>query len=142
MLAISVNDLLDAMIITEGLGVTFPVLYDLSTQVARDYEVFDLLDDGLAAPSMFIMDTEGVIRWKHIGEAAGDRPSLATVKEQLAGLSSTEMVPTPEPEVVVGTDVGDLAPGFTLPSTAGMDQSLESYRGEKNVVVVFYRAFW
>ena len=142
MLAVSVNDLLDAMIITEGLGVTFPVLYDPSTQVARDYEVFDLLDDDLAAPSMFIMDTEGVIRWKHIGEAAGDRPSLATIREQLAGLLSTEMVPTPEPEVVVGTDVGDLAPGFTPPSTAGMDQSLESYRGEKNVVVVFYRAFW
>ena len=39
-------------------------------------------------------------------------------------------------------EVGDMAPGFTLPSTAQVDRSLESYRGDKNVVVVFYRAFW
>ncbi len=128
--------------------VTFPVLYDTSTEVTQSYQVYNLLDDDLAAPSVFIIDTEGTIRWKYIGDRAGDRPELSTVKEQLAGLQSVEMVTTPEPaatptpDLVVGTDVGDLAPGFTLPSTAGMDQSLESYRGEKNVVLAFYRAFW
>ena len=136
------------MVVLDEWGVTFPVLYDTSTEVAQAYEVFDLLDDGLAAPSMFIMDSDGIIRWKYIGEAPGDRPTLATIKEQLAKLAEVEMVPTSqptattEPEVVVGTDVGDVAPGFTLPSTAEIDRSLESYRGEKNVVVVFYRAFW
>ena len=116
--------------------------------MAQAYEVFDLLDDGLAAPSMFIIDADGVIRWKYIGEAAGDRPTLAVIKEQLSGLTSVEMVATPqptstpEPGPVVGSGVGDIAPGFTLPSTAGVDESLESYRGDKNVVVVFYRAFW
>ena len=110
--------------------------------------MFNLLDDDLATPSMFIIDTEGVIRWKYIGNSAGDRPELSTIKEQLAKLQPVEMVPTPEPaatpepEVVVGTDVGDLAPGFTLPSTAEMDQTLESYRGDKNLVLAFYRAFW
>ena len=128
--------------------VTFPVLYDTSTEVTKSYQVYNLLDDDLATPSMFIIDTEGVIRWKYIGNSAGDRPELSTIKDQLAKLQSVEMVPTPEPavtpepEVVVGTSVGDMAPGFTLPSTAGVDQALESYRGDKNLVVAFYRAFW
>ena len=39
-------------------------------------------------------------------------------------------------------NVGDDAYGFELPSTAGPAYSLASYRGESNVVLVFYRAFW
>ena len=39
-------------------------------------------------------------------------------------------------------EVGDTAYGFTLPSASGQDHSLASYRGESNVVLVFYRAFW
>ena len=41
-----------------------------------------------------------------------------------------------------GSDVGDLAPGFTLMSARAGDYTLESFRGDKNVVLVFYRAFW
>jgi len=44
----------------------------------------------------------------------------------------------PEP----GNDVNDAAHGFTLPSAAGPEYSLASFKGEKNVVLVFYRAFW
>ena len=39
-------------------------------------------------------------------------------------------------------DVGDTAYDFNLPSASGEDHSLASYRGESNVVLVFYRAFW
>ena len=39
-------------------------------------------------------------------------------------------------------EVGDEAYGFNLPSASGEDHSLASYRGESNVVLVFYRAFW
>lgn len=41
-----------------------------------------------------------------------------------------------------GRDVGDLAYSFTLPSVSGTTFSLDAQRGDKNVVVVFYRAFW
>ena len=37
---------------------------------------------------------------------------------------------------------GDVAPKFTLPSAAGESVSLESFAGDKNVVLVFYRGFW
>ena len=53
--------------------------------------------------------------------------------------------PTVEPEDterMVGTDVGETAPGFVLASAAGPEFALESLRGEKSVVVIFYRAFW
>ena len=37
---------------------------------------------------------------------------------------------------------GDIAPMFTLPSASGDEVSLESFAGDKNVVLVFYRGFW
>ncbi len=44
--------------------------------------------------------------------------------------------PTPEPPE-------NAAPLFTLPNAAdGMQVSLESYRGDRAVVLVFYRGFW
>ena len=68
-------------------------------------------------------------------------PSTATTKPA----ATAEPSPTPkpaEPERMVGTSVGDSAPAFVLASAAGPEVSLESYRGDRNVVVVFYRAFW
>ena len=37
---------------------------------------------------------------------------------------------------------GELAHSFELPSVLGNTVSLDSYAGEKNVVLVFYRGFW
>ncbi len=34
--------------------------------------------------------------------------------------------------------VGDMAPDFTLATTAGGDASLSDYRGKKNVVLAFF----
>jgi hypothetical protein len=38
--------------------------------------------------------------------------------------------------------VGDLAPDFSLVSLAGPVVTLSSFRGQKNVVLVFYRGWW
>lgn len=38
--------------------------------------------------------------------------------------------------------VGDTAPDFTLVSLAGPPVTLSDFRGEKNVVLVFYRGHW
>ncbi len=47
--------------------------------------------------------------------------------------------PTPPPE-----PPENAAPLFSLPNGAADGElvSLESYRGDKNVVLVFYRGFW
>ena len=186
MLAISVDNLKDASGVVQQLGIPFPILYDPSTEAPQSYMVFNLLGDGLATPSTFILDKEGVITWKYVGRRIGDRPSVSTILAQLSGLDPTvtlaptdvapaaspvppdppavaspvttdpppvaTTVPTEAPAtaspvpteipLVVGTGVGELAPAFMLPSISGSEVSLESYRDDKNLIVVFYRAFW
>jgi len=39
-------------------------------------------------------------------------------------------------------NVGDLAPDFTLESRDAQPVTLSSYRGKRNVVLVFYRGHW
>ncbi len=82
--AISVDDLSGAEDIARQLGIPFPILYDPSRVVTQLYEVFNLLSDGVATPSTFILDTDGVIAWKYIGRSKEDRPSVSTILAQLA----------------------------------------------------------
>ena len=54
----------------------------------------------------------------------------------LEGASASADTPEPEPQ-------GNVAHLFTLPNARdGMEVSLASYRGDRNVVLVFYRGFW
>ena len=57
---------------------------------------------------------------------------------------SSQPVPKAVPEAAVSTDDNSYrrAPLFTLPSATGGVVSLDSYLGEGNVVLVFYRGFW
>ena len=213
-LAISVDDLSGASKVVQELNIPFPILYDPSREVPRQYGVYGLLGDELATPSAFVVDREGVIRWEYVAGSVSDRPPSSQVLDQLAKLDRTAMAtpteapptatptkapatatptpvaptatptkgpvaaapteapqtatptpvppastptpvpptatPTPVPPTAtptsvpenVGTLVGDVAPDFMLAAATGPGRSLDSYRGEKNVVVVFYRAFW
>lgn len=46
------------------------------------------------------------------------------------------------PTDVDRVQAGDVAPDFTLTSLAGPPVTLSDFRGEKNVVLVFYRGHW
>lgn len=76
--------------VSELLDLQYPVLSDGNHQVTELYGVYNLLGDGLAAPSIFLIDEQGIIRWKYIGQASRDRPSNATILEQLAKLSTSQ----------------------------------------------------
>lgn len=69
--------------VQQSTGVTYPLLADPAHQVAELYGVYDLLGDGLAAPSVFIIETDGHVAWSHIGQHPGDRPSAQTILEHL-----------------------------------------------------------
>ena len=86
MLAISVDDLSNASGIVQDLNIPFPVLYDPSGTVPRSYEVFELLERNLAAPATFVVDRDGVIRWRYIASDIGDRPPASMVLRQLSEL--------------------------------------------------------
>jgi peroxiredoxin len=53
----------------------YPLLADPDHEVAAAFQVYDLLGDGLAAPSTFVIDTDGNIVWSYVGQSPSDRPS-------------------------------------------------------------------
>lgn len=83
--AVSVDGASDAGEMVSHVNATYPVLADPSKQTAKDYGVFDLLDDDVAAPATFIIDNNGRIIWLHIGRDAGDRPTAEGLLEVLGG---------------------------------------------------------
>ena len=50
---------------------------------ADAYEVFDLLGDGVATPSVFIVDADGYVVWSYVGQHAADRPGADTILSHL-----------------------------------------------------------
>ena len=85
-LAISVDNLAGAERVVSQIGIPFPILYDPSKQVPGDYGVFNLLNDNLATPSTFILDKEGVIRYKYVASGIGDRPRVSQILQELADI--------------------------------------------------------
>jgi peroxiredoxin len=59
----------------------FPMLSDPQHAVAEAYGIYNLLEDGYAAPAVFVIDRHGTILWSYVGQTAADRP---TVQEILA----------------------------------------------------------
>ena len=85
-LAVSTDDLSQAEFAVKRLGLQFPVLQDPGGRVSTEYQVFDLLNDGVAAPSTFLLDKDGAIRWQYIGKSKSDRPANSQIIGQLQGL--------------------------------------------------------
>ena len=69
--------------IASHVGAEFPVLSDQDGSVARQYGVYNLLGDGLAAPAIFILGKDGAVWWRHVGTNISDRPSAETILRQL-----------------------------------------------------------
>ena len=87
-LAVSVDDLSQASYAVQQLGLEFPVLYDPEAEAVKAYGVFNLFNNNLPAPSTFVIDKEGVVRWKYIGKtAASDRASNGEIIAQLKELN-------------------------------------------------------
>jgi len=61
----------------------FPLLADPEHDVAQAFGVYDLLGTGYAAPSVFVIDTDGDIVWSYVGQSSTDRPSADAVLEQV-----------------------------------------------------------
>lgn len=67
----------------------FPVLADPEGRVTRQYGVYNLLGDGVAAPATFIIDAAGTIRWSYIGRDIADRPSPRDILTQVREVVET-----------------------------------------------------
>lgn len=70
-------------------GATFPFLYtSKSDTIPNDYNVYDLHNDGVAAPAVFIINKQGDITFEYIGKDIADRPDTTIILEELEKLNS------------------------------------------------------
>ena len=81
--AISTDDTADALRMVELTGAEFAVLSDKDAEVAKDYGVYNLLNDGVATPSAVIVSPEGHIEWKYVGRSISDRPTPDVILAQI-----------------------------------------------------------
>ena len=65
---------------------TFPILADPDGVTARNYGVFNLLGDGVAAPATFIVQENMSIGWSQVGNHIGDRAKISDILDALDGL--------------------------------------------------------
>lgn len=150
MVALSVDDAANAAEMKAAYGLEFPVLYDTDTSVATEYGLYDLLGDGVSAPATFIIRKNGTIESALIGTSISERPTPDSILDVLASLAEMDrgvMTDPPDnPEVVLpmagAPEVGQRVPDFDLPTASGESVSLSENQGERNVVLVFFRAWW
>ena len=150
MVALSVDDAANAAEMKAAYGLEFPVLYDTNTSVATEYGLYDLLGDGVSAPATFIIRKNGTIESALIGTSISERPTPDSILDVLASLAEMDrgvMTDPPDnPEVVLpmagAPEVGQRVPDFDLPTASGDSVSLSENQGERNVVLVFFRAWW
>ncbi len=74
-----------ARMTVSALGITFPVLSDASRTHIRAYDVLHP-EEGIARPSLFVLDRNGVVCWQYVGMNAADRPATGEVLEHLRAL--------------------------------------------------------
>lgn len=87
-IALSADDqqrLRDGLPDAAALGLTFPTLSDPQRRVIHAYgllnpnDVLVPIEGGLAYPSTYILDKNGVVRWRYIGTDLADRPDIDLV---------------------------------------------------------------
>ena len=74
-----------ARMTVSDLGITYPILSDSSRTFIRAYDVLHP-EEGIARPSVFVLDRDGMVRWKYVGMSAADRPAIVDVLAQLRAL--------------------------------------------------------
>ncbi len=81
--AISTDDIADALKMVELTGAEFAILSDKDAEVAKDYGVYNLLNDGVATPSAVIVSPGGDVEWKYVGRSISDRPTPDAILAQV-----------------------------------------------------------
>lgn len=151
LIAITTDPPADARTNAETLGLEFAVLTDVEGTVAARWDVMNPSEPDHASPAIVLFDSTGSEIARQTGITATQLPSveelLRTTRESV---ESGTALPTPTltPNRPTGSSGASemLGPGvtdFLLPDAiGGGNVSLSETLGEKNVVLVFYRAFW
>ncbi len=138
----------------ESIGVEFPVLSDVDGSVSKNWGVLNVLSNGHAAPAIFLFGPSGDEIAMQVALSAVELPGidemLQTIQRSLeSGTAQPTATPRPAELRVPGladSTLVTLGPGvtdFRLPDAIGGGEvSLGETIRDRNVVLVFYRAFW
>jgi len=69
--------------LSEKLELPFPLLSDTDMDVISAYGVVDS-ETEIAIPSLFFIDRDGKILWKHIGETIFKRPAAKKIIQEIS----------------------------------------------------------
>jgi peroxiredoxin len=76
MIAVSVDEQSYAWSMAQTTGAKFQILSDAKKETIAAYGIVNAAEhDGIAHPSIFILDKEGKIRYMHVGKDPQDRPT-------------------------------------------------------------------
>lgn len=84
LVAISTDDFSDASYIPNIPEISFPLLWDASRGTV---DMYGILNGKLPHPSTFVLDADGVIRWKRVDQNYTNRPSADSVLAQVRALN-------------------------------------------------------
>jgi peroxiredoxin len=82
MIAISADSPADGQKVASEMKLSYPILSDVYRNIIRQYGVLHPTE-GIARPSMFLVNKQGRIVWSYVGQDASDRPSMDSVLQQL-----------------------------------------------------------
>ena len=69
----------EAAALVKSLDLGYKLLSDPQANMIKAYGVYNLLDDGVATPSVFIIGSGKKIIWNYIGKNISDRPSIENI---------------------------------------------------------------
>ena len=77
------DNVFETSMLAETINVTYKLLSDPDGKVVSEYGVYDLLGDGVATPSVFIVGPNRLVNWSYVGKSVGDRPSANDILRRL-----------------------------------------------------------
>jgi len=86
-IAVTTQDLSFAGEAIDTVGIPFPVAYDVTTSVPRQWERFDNFGTELADAAVFVIDSEGLLVWQSLGRDYTHQVSAATVLKALDSIA-------------------------------------------------------
>ena len=81
--SLAVASLEDVESLCQQWRIDYPALADANHKVAEAYGVYNLHDDGVAGPAVFIVDTDRRIVWRHIAKNTSDPAFIDMIVEHL-----------------------------------------------------------
>jgi peroxiredoxin len=91
LIAVSVDDQSFAWSMGQTTGAKFQILSDSDKKTIISYGILNAAEhDGIAHPSIFILDTQGRIRYMHVGKDPQDRPPDETIIQEVKKLTAVK----------------------------------------------------